>query len=208
MFVDPTGMVLRIVDGDKKLFYTLQKLSDDILQMDDNGRVTIQYSAGEDSAHKNGTELVRRIIYNAETINVTQKDSGTSGFDSVMAKVSINFKNTNTTLPTYNGDGSGRSHGEGIQDFIILGHELIHAEHFLRGTYDTTATTTNYYRNHNGILKTEHNEQYEEIRTVGPIAWEEGHGRRYRDKYTGDITENDLRWEHGIRMRSGYNWYN
>lgn len=114
----------------KKLFYTLQKLSDDILQMDDNGRVTIQYSAGEDSAHKNGTELVRRIIYNAETINVTQKDSGTSGFDSVMAKVSINFKNTNTTLPTYNGDGSGRSHGEGIQDFIILGHELIHARTF------------------------------------------------------------------------------
>lgn len=110
------------------------------------------------------------------------------------------------SYPTYDGDGTNRSHGEGIRDFIILGHELIHAEHYLKGTYDTITTDTNYYTNHQGVTITEHNELFEELRTVGPIEWEERHNRRYRDRYTGDITENDLRWEHGIALRSGYNW--
>lgn len=206
LYVDPSGMVLRIVDGNRQLYATLQKLTDDELQIDDNGIVTIKTSAGENSAHQKGTELVRRIIYSGNTINVTKTSSTESWFDPTMSTVYINYKDMYGSYPTYDGDGTNRSHGEGIRDFIILGHELIHAEHYLKGTYDTITTDTNYYTNHQGVTITEHNELFEELRTVGPIEWEERHNRRYRDRYTGDITENDLRWEHGIALRSGYNW--
>ena len=205
LYVDPSGMVLRIIDGNRKLYATLQKLTDDELQIDDNGIVTIKTSAGENSAHQKGTELVRRIIYSGNTINVTTKNSGKSSFEPTMSTVYINYEDMYDTYPTYDGDGTNRSHGEGVRDFILLGHELIHAEHYLRGPFDTTTPTTNTYVRRNGEVVNEE-DLFEELRTVGPIEWEERHNRRYRDRYTGDITENDLRWEHGIALRSGYNW--
>ena len=207
-FIDPNGLAARIVDNNQEAFEALQKLTDDVLYMDEKGKIWITETRLGKKV--NGTELVRRILWEEEVtivIEVNQSDS-TAGFDPV-TKV-INLKTSgNAALPTYNSDGSGRSHGAVPELFIILGHELIHANHFIDADYSEPKgrSTWNRYYDENGNAIGEWASE-EEMRTVGPIQWEIDTGRRNRNAINGDdITENDLRWENGIALRSGYRKY-
>ena len=198
---DPWGNKIIIEGANSALFKTLQKLTCDSLSMDEYGNIYIVSSAGENSKYKNGTELIRRIYFSESVINITTT-TGMSEFDPTIMTVSVNL-NAREFLPTYNGDGSRRSHGQQAPDYITMGHELIHAEHYLRGVYNEPYTAINYYIDHNG-KKVDDIYTLEEMKTVGPIEWEQENNRHNRNLYTDDITENDLRWEHGIALRSGY----
>ncbi|OQB13724.1 MAG: tRNA(Glu)-specific nuclease WapA precursor [Firmicutes bacterium ADurb.Bin193] len=196
-FKDSTGLAARIVDCNKVLFDLLQGLTDDTLYMDENGKVWIVATNSGDKT--NGTELVRRILWNEDesrTITIEMNDAGKNSFNPDTLTVSLDL-NAEVGLMVYNPDGSG-SHRENAPDFVRMSHELIHADHFLRGTYEKGGPKTwNRAVNEMG--------DPEEMKTVGPIEWEEDTGRRNRSAVNGDdITENDIRWENGVVLRSGY----
>ena len=206
-YIDPSGLAARIVDNNREAFDALQKLTDDVLYMDEKGKVWIEETRSGDKI--NGTELVRRILWEKEVtivievnneVNMTEYDPVTS---------TITLKTDNPALPTYKSDGSGRSEGVVPDLFIVLGHELIHADHYINGDYyeKREKRTWNMYYNEYGTGVDDFSNE-EEMRTVGPIQWEVDTGRRNRNAKNGDdITENDLRWENGIALRSGYRLY-
>ncbi|OQB13718.1 MAG: tRNA3(Ser)-specific nuclease WapA precursor [Firmicutes bacterium ADurb.Bin193] len=194
-FVDPNGLAARIVDNNQQVFEVLQSLTDDELYMDENGKIWITGTSNSGSK-TNGTELVRRILWNENTILIQSDPYGTNKFDPITMTVTVNFDDE-VLLDIYNSDGSG-SHQENAPNFVRLGHELIHADHTLRGTNEKGGKPTwNRYTNESA--------DPEEMKTVGPIEWEEDTGRRNRQAVNGDdITENDLRWENHVGLRCAY----
>ncbi|MGD7413034.1 M91 family zinc metallopeptidase, partial [Ralstonia pseudosolanacearum] len=88
------------------------------------------------------------------------------------------------------GDSNGspkRMRKDSKESFVVLAHEMIHAHHVMAGTskggsgdrYDETSEAGQ-----------------EELRAVGLGA--------YAHANTGEPTENSIRAEHGLRMRSKY----
>jgi hypothetical protein len=160
----------------------------------------------------NGTMLLDRLIESDKTVNVvieTGKGNRASASDS---KNAANGKGSNATVyfdPTFNPNilttdpETGNVSGTKRPNYIGLGHELIHADHYTRGVYQTgrgdynyqtgrTAWTWGIFSGYDYTYKTQ-NQRQEEFATVGL-------------KYSSwnDITENMLRSEHGLNMRGAY----
>jgi hypothetical protein len=92
----------------------------------------------------------------------------------------------------------GKPMRETTKGFIALAHELVHAEHQLRG--GMSSMDYNKKEGLQGTGRYNANAPEEDLRTIG-IADRAGtsYGRQ------GDITENMLRQEHGLQPRMLYN---
>ena len=85
-----------------------------------------------------------------------------------------------------------------LPDYIALGHELIHSLHaFTKTQGKVSFTQTDQYRA-NGKVRT----YSEEIKDDEAKTVHTGRGPRYG---ASEVTENDLRREHGIAERVFYN---
>ena len=80
-------------------------------------------------------------------------------------------------------------------NFIGLGHELIHAQHFAEGNDLGSAQGTHSYKNAAGVMKTETLDR-EELRTSGVGGYGDWFGP----------TENRLRSQHGLPERGSYGY--
>lgn len=89
-------------------------------------------------------------------------------------------------------ENTGISRSQDRPAWIGLAHELIHADHAARGT-TLSGTGTYSYKDINGNVQTANESRYE-LATVGV-------GRLNNRT---DITENHIRREQGLRVRSEY----
>jgi len=148
-YTDPTGMSADdiIVKGDKKFresaLANLQSLSDDKLEMDDNGKVTISETICNSGGCQEGGNLVSDLINNeGATVTIVETSGGNStnggkasekslkrdGSPGSGAKaVTVEF-NPNKTKGGVDVNGSRERPTE-----IGLGHELIHANNRVNG---------------------------------------------------------------------------
>ena len=154
---DPTGLAIRIENNNSRVFDLLKKLTDDSITLNkDTGNVLIDNKVNiEQTPHRNGTMLVRRIIENENTILIKVDNNRKNEFLPFDMTITINLRDM-VMLTTYDERGKKRSYRTPAPDFIKLAHEMAHADHFLRGTLDyATKEDKNQYYNHKGELVTE-----------------------------------------------------
>jgi hypothetical protein len=168
---------------------------------DSNGNVSLVITKASGGAKNAGTRLIRRLdgYKSVTTINLRVAPGGSQqslnstnesngvGSDSI---VEINLTNKRV-YGTFD-ENTGISRQQDTPVWITLAHELIHADHAARGT-TLIGTGTYSYKDTNGRRRTARENRYE-LATVGI----EGLNNRM------DITENDIRKEQGLRVRSEY----
>ena len=212
-YKDPSGMIIR-VEGEEKdqnlILWHLQQISDHILV--NNGGI-IEIAEYIDGNQPKGSELIERLI-NSEFETLIKVDYSKTGISSnalpLDYKGAENGKGSNTVIVfkpyrdmdvevgTYDFRDGEHMGKQPINSFIVLGHELIHADHNSRGTKRPNKQIEYTYIDENG--NTYKPKAYaEELATVGIVS---ANGTPLTTD--GDITENDLRWELGIPLRVEY----
>ncbi|MDE6150076.1 MAG: type III secretion system effector protein, partial [Ruminococcus sp.] len=166
-------------------------------------------SVSKNTRFKNGDKLIKDIInsrhtcyiYNAKGWNdcTTYEADASSdpkrGSDSTIM-FDLNGKIKYETINPNNGIVSKQTSNAPV--CITLAHELIHADRIMRGLQipnnkkSHNKYITGFNRYHSPIYKDEYVPQ-EELATVGLLP-----------KNNNDITENQIRKEHGLWLRGGY----
>ena len=209
IFIDPDGMDIIIsiegrgddVEAKRANYLTLlQSLTNDVLIMDRNGKVTIKEKKSEnacDLAKCAGTELVRNLINGVKmedgsikNYTVTIDEGKNNGTDPVNSDKSITDESRQNaqngvgtaSLIRFNPEKPGNNvvnedGTRGRPARIGLAHELIHAENNMAGRNDKTDT---------GLLAPESMEKKE------TLTREELNTRR---------RENDIRYEQKVKPR-------
>ena len=125
----------------------------------------------------------------AGTFNATDAQNGT-GADAV-----ISFDpDSDISIMTVDTETSNVS-AQKRPNKIGLGHELIHAEHYMEGSYAPESDKSTHTFKMGGKTYSE-TYQTEELRTVGLVG-----------NKKGDHTENQLRKENRLNSRGAYNTY-
>ena len=229
MFIDPLGLNITLI-GEKeywvKSFEELQALTDDTLIYDEESGVVTIYKYGEGDK-VTGTKLVRELIENENFDLKIQRNGYTKEGvkigtqimrgDDKGALVNMNDEfNNNPSIYylVYNEDGTTSL--ESMKDtpsFIILGHELIHAYHYMTGTFNHGKGGLRFYV-YEGVLYQEsiptyrNNDEFETIGLgyVSPTKMTNSKSicKYYIPSHQNVITENTLRSEHGIRLRAAH----
>lgn len=182
---------------------------------------------GNQQIHNHGNQLVENLISKKEKINITFDPNQVSSSNQIKyeGKTSYNInidknQNPESWVWDYN---KNEIYLETIPISIILGHELIHAQHFLENTNSQINNAENYFfdKRFNSVQNDTNGEigSQEEYKTVGigftkeEAEKQEKFGLRNDDgsirvtgKYNnpGDITENMLRLELGLPLRLNY----
>ena len=182
---------------------------------------------GNQQIHNHGNQLVENLIRKKEKINITFDQNQVSSSNQIKyeGKTSYNInidknQNPESWVWDYN---KNEIYLETIPISIILGHELIHAQHFLENTNSQINNAENYFfdKRFNSVQKDTNGKigSQEEYKTVGIGFTKEedekqekfGLGNdngsiRVTGKYnnSGDITENILRLELGLPLRLNY----
>ncbi|MBK9255260.1 MAG: hypothetical protein IPM42_07225 [Saprospiraceae bacterium] len=192
-FIDPDGLQVEdiIIRGNdefkQKAFTDLQKLTNDKLTIDENGKVTIE-SKGEGNTDKtltNGTVLVSSLINDRNITTIEQSPDGENRAINTGEGRGLDKSGTNT-LVQYNPDNKGKdiqnSNGTTERPAEIgLAHELIHAHNVTNGKQDNSSYSARDPSNKNIKIIV----RGEEIRTV--------------------TRENKIRKEQGVKSRQPYN---
>lgn len=206
-FVDPDGREIRLSSSSTEkerteILYHLQKLTRDKLnwKTDKDGNVTIVVTKTKGEDKNAGTRLIRRLDGYKSVVTITQGSGGnrtdvdnpTNGSNGTGSNSTVTFNpNAAPKIGTLD-ENTGISRSQDRPSWIGLAHELIHADQVARGT-ELTRTGTYSYRDTTGVVRTARENRYE-LATVG-IG---GLNNRM------DITENDIRKEQGLRVRSEY----
>lgn len=207
IYVDPSGNRIVVVGDDeykKQVLSDLQELTSINLQMDKDGVVT-QIEAicpTPESDLAKGSQLIYELIAHDKTVTIEEYDKNNghaipdSGFKSIYGRGSnstIQYNtNYNSNHLSYNSE-LNRSEYQRVSSYITLGHELIHARSHMNGTrIDPSKKVTYTYIDENGVKHTIKAKKNELV-TVGII--------KHKDF---NITENDLRLEHGFNNRIRY----
>ncbi len=229
IYIDPTGNVISLAGLPTEQEYTLsylQQLTDYPLNYDDNGNVTINKDISLAVRYKNGNELIDRLINSSETVTIDVSSTESNHY------VADNWYNAarkrlrsggiitfnpfiETSYSVINPTTGFVDSKETAPSYIALAHELIHADRAMRGR--TLVRSKKYYKypvssskyhfegsifgifNYNLDAEVIHRKKSsvkvykDEIATVG---------LKYNKK--GDITENDIRMEHGFKLRGTY----
>ena len=217
-FIDPSGLELKInsVDGSldddfmNEVETALQNIDPSARADRDTGLI-YQDEEIDYSGHEKGNSLINRMIEDDNSISII--DSRDEKLDSI----SIVRKARNRNMAFTEDVGKASENGVGsdgyvfwnpdrqfspptlqpdgtIQDearppFIGLGHELIHGDHYQRGTYSQEGES-----DYLGLDNNIHSAKMEERNTVGVGG----------NNNALDVTENDLRSESGINPRAFY----
>ena len=208
-FIDPDGMQnkdITIPSGtDQKsidaIMANLQKLTRDKLTTVKgvNGKTHVFIEKFEKSGkYENGTQLIRDLITDEHNVNIR---IGESSFAKAENKESAsNGVGTDSDI-TFNPAGKqdvrvfgedGKTVYETAPNFIILGHELIHAKDHFDGTLNKT-DAIHSYSDLKGVKLTETYSKSEFRASGFP-------GFIGKDGYS----ENKIRKEHGLKLRASY----
>jgi len=226
MFIDPSGLIIKLCssnsdDENDRIMKELNKLTNHTLKLRDDGTVYIgtRVTRRRDLTLKNGNALVERMISSSHTATIeftstrgnscrymgysTQgylqaNGNGTGVSSTVFFNPSVGA-DVPVTVPTrYSNFTEMRE----TPLHIILGHELIHADRFMRGrslvNLKFGKEVSHTYRLTTGMFSTTKVTQtvlMDELVAIGIKT----HGPR-----RGDITENMLRREHNLWERVGY----
>jgi RHS repeat-associated protein len=214
-YVDPTGEKLVISADDDNpdfidyAFDELKKLSPYVGKKTlDNGDVEIFMHDAPSKSGKwlvyflsgckdcsVGTDLLTRIIDDDNTVTI---EAGSGYHTYANSEDAVNGVGSDATIEflfgadpsafTYDSK-TGTVQNEIFPDYIVLGHELIHSLHMIKGTFIETDSTVPY----TGLNGTQFSHPEEEVRTVG-LGFNQA----------GDITEHQLEEEHGRNKRNHY----
>jgi RHS repeat-associated protein len=212
---DPTGETYEIPEDKRRtLQRELSRLAPGT-KVDKQGRVHkpgfFRRLVNKATGHGQGTSLISRLVDSDKTtgIVISNADSSvTMRGTSLTDKIKVNGvkpaalifwgSKPGTLSSVRTADAGGRvSDTSPIRDAptpsaITLGHELIHADHIVNGTYSNTKAEHTFREGSNTYSE---QESEDEFRAVGFA----GFTRK------GDITENQLRKELGLRPRAAYN---
>lgn len=187
IYLDPDGKRIVLsgtIQQKNTILQHLQQLSDMRLSYnDETGVVTASTYLSKVHDKVKGTALINRLIGSAEITEISVRENRGNA-----ASPPGNGKNAKVYFdPMANPDiktedpVTGNVSGKKRPDVIGLGHELIHADHYIKGDVDRSPTPHWFKRMGNWIKQTT---KSEELRTVG-----------LRGIKKDDITENDLRKE-------------
>ena len=219
-FIDPTGLELRISGSESfvdTVMHYLRMLTDHTLEMDGN-KVIISAFATE-ITRPLGNELLERVI-NSTNVTTIQTGGGAGNFitnwqhnrnyfNGVGAdNLRINLR-PNSISQTYTLNPlTGFFEMMEMPFHITVAHELIHADRMMRGD------AINVRRTSNNRILTGQATRY--IFSPSFISWTSNVYRtenRPREEFAaigiryhrqGDITENQIRQEHGLPIRGGH----
>ena len=208
-FADPSGKIIEMPKGSTKdqinsVMYNMQLLTDDklVYKTLDDGTIRIKIASTGKGSHPDGTRLVRRLNSSKKTVTINvvkDKDNGTidkNKDDAINMKGSdaeIRFNpESNPDIPLVNKKNGRVSYGK-RPSYLGLSHEMIHADRTMRGVaYDYNLKTPHRFIDENGNPVVE-SMRMEEAATIG---------LNYNEP--NDITENDIRKEHGLPLRGAY----
>ena len=141
LFVDRSGLSITlsgITSKEDERFVNLQLLTDDTLDVDLETGI-VSYAEGDSVDREVSTNLVRDVInndINCELV-IYGKQNGSTSWSTdadgniTKVKVSINPNYTPSQWSYVEGEGYGNRTKPA---FMVMGHELIHAEHLMTGT--------------------------------------------------------------------------
>ena len=215
-FIDPSGLELKInsVDGSldddfmNEVETALQNIDPSAKVDRDTGLIYQDEEIGY-SGHEKGNSLINRMLEDDNSISII--DSRDEKLDSIdkrirnenMASAKDYGKASENGVGSdgyvfWNPDGQfsppslqpdGTIQNEARPPFIGLGHELIHGDHYQRGTYSQEGKS-----DYLGLENNIHSANMEERNTVGVGG----------NNNALDVTENDLRSESSINPRAFY----
>jgi hypothetical protein len=211
---DPSGMKIRLMGSEsnrKLLKGRLEKLTKHKLIIKKIKKknkksykyfISIKSNAGAKAKWKNGNKLIKRLVDSKKTCAIFTQAAAGSYEEDMNVENATNGKGSNTRVylnPSfkpkvlvYNGNKL-RVESRACPNFIMLGHELIHADRSMRGVSLPLDKNTFYsFIGTNGKLQIGL-ASIDELATVGIQGIE-----------SNDITENQLRKEHNYRIRIAY----
>lgn len=195
-------MTIRLMTSNSQVLYYLGRITRDNLnwRTDPSGNVGVVITKVNGGANEAGTRLIRRLngykcVVSITTIssggNVTSFNPGNAS-NGVGSDSTVQFNpNAAPSIGTLD-ENTGISRPQDRPSWIGLVHELIHADHVARGTL-LVGTASYIYKDTNGIQQTA-SENKRELAAVGVGGLNN----------SMDITENDIRKEQGLRVRSTY----
>ena len=213
MLVDPDGKKIVLPQGTStKNIYSvlgnLQKLTNDklVYSTQKDGSIQIKVASLGKGNKTAGTNLIRRLNSSDKVVTIeigtggnsarpdSRKVSGntdwTKSIDGTGDNVTVNFDPSADPLIKTLDPKTGNVTGANRPNHVGLGHELIHADHIIKGDVDFTATDHTYQTANGNVTQSKPNE---ELRTVG-----------LQGVKKGDITENQLRKEQKQNPRGAY----
>ena len=193
MYRDPSGYTIK---ADKDSFNYLQKLTDDKLQLNKNGTVTV-LEKNSDPTRQDGTILVRKLIDHDRLCEIMIRDDTNFTYyeDDGFMKNGQPGKGSDAIVfldPKMDLTGTAVEDLMGSNFFLVLGHELIHAQRGMNGL-DLGYFDTNYV-----VDGKRYTAQHEELLVSG--IWTQNENNHYRVR----TSENSLRKENGLERRKYY----
>jgi len=221
MWVDPSGLIIELAGTSEEreiILSYLRRITHHELRVDSNGILSIVSRAINSSPLVHGNNLIERLIMSRHTTVIQLKTGGgansfrvdrqTNGSIEGIGSGGTVFFNPTLTLPGYTILGpNGYAISTYAPRYIILAHELIHANRAnrglripvnQRGNTSIPVPRARYSPARlfgSSIRNTTHNFRLEEKATIGIRL------------YTSScITENMIRMEHGLPMRLSHLW--
>lgn len=195
--VDPSGTTLIICDNKNRVLSLLKKISNDSLSVDENGEVS--YEINDEPEYVYGTGLVRALIACSKIITICETNSSKEGSYVYAENYYNSLLLTKNGKVTRYGKGSNSVVFLNLYDpsksfknplYIILAHELIHAYRNARGM------NIDY-----NIWSASFQCKMIECFVVGLYKERLPALMKHYVKYT----ENRIRKEHGLVLRTKYN---
>ena len=214
--IDPDGRIITLPKGasTKNIYLVLgnlQKLTNDrlVYSTQKDGTIRIKVTSLGEGNKTAGTNLIRRLNSSDKTLTIDVQNSQgyfadgvgnkakatnyTNAADGTGSDAIVSFDPTSNPSIMTKDTKTGNVSGKTRPNQIGLGHELIHAEHYMDGDYSpSTSTSTHTYKDASGNTVTQ-TYKTEELRTVGVAGTKKD-----------DITENQLRKEQKQNSRGAY----
>ena len=219
IYMDPSGHVI-ILSGTEHekndILQNLQELTDHNLGYDDSGNIIIMPTVYNEVKYTKGNELLSRMIGSTHAVTI-ETVHGTTGNSYLVnnsndaadenigsgGTVKFNPNPTKDVLIKTVDPNTGNVTAKKRPEYIGLVHELIHADRSMRGRnlrlnkgyyiYQVSASSHHFWGDVVTKGMKRQNVYQEELATSG---------LKYFKK--GDITENDIRREHGLNLRGAY----
>ncbi len=198
-------MAIRLLNNYNTILYHLGRITRDRLNWttETSGNIALVITRANGGAKNSGTRLIRRLHgYNC-VISIRTIASGgnridpltinwTTASNGVGSDSTVEFNPNSTPSIGTLDENTGISRPQDRPSWIGFAHELIHADHIARGTL--LRGTSNYsYKDTNGNMQTASTNRFE-LAAVGIGGFNN----------SMDITENDIRRDQGLRVRSAY----